>query len=117
MSLDLESRSAVSNKIVCASTNVPTAFDFANPASLALQGIAYARGIAIVNETTSRIAFNYTHGSTTSSPTAVQAYVPAGGSGSFSATVLDEIKVSSTIYIKSDTGSPISSGNILLWIW
>lgn len=117
MSIDLESRTSKSNKITCSSTNIPTGFSHANSASLVLTGIAYAVHLAVINETTSRIAINYTHGDSASSPTVVDAYVPAGGTGSFSAIALDELKLSSVVFIKSDTGSAISSGTVEIFVW
>lgn len=116
MAIDLENRTRISNKVTAASSNVPTSFSNADSASLVLTGIAYATHLAVINETTERLAVNYEHGSTTSSPTKINAYVPAGGTGCFSAISLDDLQVSSTVYIKSD-GSVISSGTIELWVW
>lgn len=117
MAIDVESRTSKSAKVVCASTNIPTGFSHSSAASLVLTGIAYAVHLAVINETTSRIAINYTHGDATSSPTTVEAYVPAGGASSFSAIALDELKLSSTVFIKSDSGSAISSGTVELFVW
>jgi hypothetical protein len=116
MAIDLEKRSKKSAKVVASSTNIPTGFTTASTASLVLTGIAYATHLAIVNATTTALAFNYSQGSTSSAPTEVEGYIPAGASGGFSALALDDIQVSSTVYIKAD-GSAISSGTVYVFIW
>lgn len=105
-----------SNKIDSATNNIPANFSTA-AGSLALSGITRAQGIAIVNYTTSRLRVNYTHGSTASAPTVVEGYVPPRGTADFAASAKDNLLISSTVYIASDTGSPITSGVVTIEVW
>ena len=114
--LDVVRHSNISFDLNTATNNVPTAFSTA-AGSLVLSGILLARGLCIVNETTSRISINFRQGSTTSAPTLRQAYVPAAPSGSYSSLTMDNVDVSSTIYIQSESGSVITVGHIYGWVW
>lgn len=106
---NVASKSPKSVKIDSSSTNIPSGFSTA-AGSLVLTGIARADVLTIINETQSRIAVNYTTASTSSAPTLVDAYVPAAAASSFAGLALDSCQIASNIYIKSDTGSAISSG-------
>lgn len=119
-SVSVERHTRLSFRVNSASDTIPTSFSTA-AGSLVLSGIALARGLIIVNETNSRIAINYKTGSTTGAPSSgqsnVDAYCPAAPSGTFSSVSIDNVDVSSTIYIKSDTGSTITSGLVYGWVW
>jgi hypothetical protein len=117
MSLDVESRTSKSAKVDSSSTNIPTSFDHTASGSLALTGIAYAAHLCIVNRSTSRIAYNYTWGNPTTNPTTVDGYLDGKGSGDFVAVIKDDIKVSSCVYLMSDTGSAITSGIVTVETW
>ena len=82
-----------------------------------MTGIALARGFAIINSTSSALAINYQGSSETSPPSTVLAYCPEAPSGSYSTVVMDNVEIGPNIYIKSDSGSAISSGLVRIFIW
>lgn len=98
-------------KIDASLTNIPTDFDKDDPASLVYQGARLVKTLAIINYSLSVLKVNYSHGLTGSSPTEVDAYVPAaidgGGPGCL---VLDNMILSPTLYIASDSGAAITTG-------
>lgn len=110
---NVASKTVKAVKVDASSSNIPTAFSTA-ATSLVVTGVSRADVFTIVNTCTSRLAVNYTHGSSDSAPTLVDLYIPAALTGSFSAIVLDNCQLSSTIYIKSDEASAISSGVVTI---
>jgi len=110
---NVASKTVKAVKIDASSTNIPTAFSTAS-ASLVVTGIARADVLTVVSTCANRLAVNYTQGSVSSAPSSVDLYIPAAVTGSFAAVVLDNCQLSSTIYIKSDETSPISSGVVTI---
>lgn len=96
-------------KIDASSNNIPTGFSTA-AGSLVMTGVARATRLCVQNYQADRLAINYTAGDASNAPTVVQEYVPPGTSSIPGVIVLDNCQVSSTVYIKSDSGSVISSG-------
>lgn len=110
---NVASKTVKAVKITASSSNIPTAFSTAST-SLVVTGIARADVLTIVSTCTDRLAINYTAGSETSAPTNVDLYIPAAAASGFAGYVLDNCQLSSTIYIKSDTGAAISSGVVTI---
>ena len=109
--LDLENRTAKTAAIVSGTNNIPTAFSTA-AASLALQGISFAENLLVVNGAASALVLNIDAGSPTSAPTTDNLRVPASATVQF-----NNVKLSSTVYVRSDTGSAISSGTVAFSCW
>jgi len=84
---------------------IPTAYSAANTQSLAKSGLRYQRWLCVYNSTGSVIAVN-TNGTTTLAPTADvgDIYMPAGVGRCL------EVDGLNTVYIRSDSGSTITSG-------
>lgn len=117
MALDLEHRTNKAVKIDSSSVNIPTGFDYTNASSLVMTGISYAQHLIIVNLTSSRIAYNFSSGVSTANPTTIDGYVPGKGASDFVGIAKDDVQDSSCIFIKSDTGSAISSGLVQIEVW
>lgn len=96
-----------SAKVVAGTNNIPASFD-TSAGSRLLSAITKAQWMCIHNETSSRLAFNYTHSleGATGAPTAVQGYVPANTS-----LVVDSVNDLACLFIKSDTGLAITGAS------
>lgn len=90
--------------------NIPTSFSTAAGSKVLSGAQITGQGeLTIINETGTRLAVNVTGGDPTTAPTAVDFYVPAAVSGSFTSKTVDMPATSGVVYIKS-MGSTISSG-------
>lgn len=104
-------------KIDSSVNNIPTSFSTA-AGSLALPAISgRQQTLVLINESSSRIAVNVSQNSATTAPTSVvDAYIPAAPANGFSSVTLDLPVLSGTVYLKSDTGSAITSGLVYGWV-
>lgn len=105
-------------KIDSSTNNVPTAYSTA-AGSLALTGITglNQQTLTFVSEIAGRIAVCVSQNSSTTAPTSqVDLYIPPAPSGGFSAVTIDLPNVASAVYLKSDTGSALTSGVVYGWV-
>lgn len=110
---NVASKTVKSVKIDASSSNIPSAFSTA-ATSLVVTGISRADVLIIQSTCTDRLAINYTAGSVSSAPSAVDLYIAAAPASGFCGMAFDNCQLSSTIYIKSDTGAAISSGVVTI---
>lgn len=97
-------------KVDSSSNNIPASFSSA-AGSLVYSGARNIKKLVIINEATSALKINFTHGLTLTAPSDADAYVPAAVTGVGPGTlVLEDVKLSPVLYIGSDTGGAISSG-------
>lgn len=108
----------ISAKIVSSTNNIPTAFSTA-AGSLALSGLStYAtnyKNLMVLNETAGRLLVSTTNSvsdAVPSSSSTQTVYVPASGTYTFS-----NVLILDKVYIQSDTGSAISTGNVQIQVW
>jgi hypothetical protein len=91
---------------------IPTTYT-TNSQSRVFIDIAYADRLMVINETGGRVAVNVSANSTTP---------PSTGDGELfcfanGITTYDELAVSQTIYLRSDSGSTITSGTVEIMVW
>jgi len=97
-------------RLDASSSNIPTSFT-TGAGSLVMTGGANKGFFAIINYCTANLAVNYTWNDTATSPTLVDAYVPAAVSGGGPGVLcLDNSLVSNTVFIASDSGATLASG-------
>lgn len=116
MGSDVSSRVIDSASVDSAVSNIPTSFDL-TAGSRILDSTKGAHGFCILNYTESDLAGNYTSPVITPAPTAVEFYVPAAATGSFTAYCGDFHYPGIALFLKSDTGSPVSAGRIRAWTY
>lgn len=105
MDLTVESRTPKTVKLDTSSTNIPTAYAVST-GSLVLSGIAYAQNVLITNGASTGLVLNFSAGDPANAPTTDEGHVPASAT-----TLIPNVKLSSTLYVRSD-GSAISSGTV-----
>ena len=100
-------------KIDTSSSTLPTSYTIA-ATSLKLSDVAYADHLMVINETGSRIAINAFTSDASNAPSNGDGEVYCFGNG---ITAFDEIAVAQSLYVRSDSGSPITSGIITIMLW
>lgn len=106
---------AVTSKKVTATggSPIPTSYSSSNSQSLALQDLASKAKICVINDTTSRIAFNVDAPDTPVAPANDErdVYLPAGAF-----ICMDLIGLGKRVYIRSDELA-IVAGRVMLTTW
>lgn len=104
-------------KIVSSTNNVPTSYS-TGAGSLALSGISGPQQtLTLVSEIAGRIAVCVSQNTGATAPTTqVDLYIPPAPTGGFSSVTIDLPNVSAAIYLKSDTGSALTSGSVYGWV-
>ena len=102
---------ARTGQVDASADNIPVAFDDTDAGSK-MQGCSPGKQLIIHNETASRVAFGI--GLTATEPTSDHGFVVAN-----TTTAKDAVTLSngSFIYIRSDSGSPISAGTVSAECW
>lgn len=100
-------------KIDASVNNIPTSFG-SGAGSLILQNISNAKHIRVSNRTQGQIAIHYRGKTTPSSPLIYIAAAPASGEV---IEFYDDIEVGPNVYIRSDTGSAITTGVVTVSVW
>jgi hypothetical protein len=95
-------------KVDAATNNIPTSFSTA-AGSQVLTGLTFPTELCIVNETAGRIGIN-NQTSSGSAPTGTSHYLPANSFACF------DKRFARRVFVRSDTGSAISSGVIYGWV-
>lgn len=104
----------VAFKVDASSTNIPTSYGSGSGSKVTC-GLSFASHIQIFNETSGRLALNLKTANGASAPTSANSiYVLPGTT---STVTVDDAKINNCIYMKSDTGSPISSGTVEFNVW
>lgn len=96
---------------------IPVAYSASNPKSRLLGSASTQSKIGIINESASKICVEFQSGSASiapSTPTSSELCLPAGTN-----IMIDDgtVGVSRTLYVRSNSGSPITSGYVTFFTW
>lgn len=92
---------------------IPTTYGTSSQ-SLVLSDVAYADHLMIINETGGRIAVQVKNNDAVNAPSSGDGELYCFANG---ITAFDDCYISQTIYIRSDSGSAITSGSVEIMVW
>lgn len=117
--IDVQNRTRLAFYLDASVHNIPISFDHTNPGSLWVTGISYAEHLQVTNFSTQRIVLNYTSGDPNNNPSDnnIQMFSFGKGSADFVGITRDDLQIAQCVYIRSHTGTPVTSGLIFIEVW
>jgi len=124
MAIPVPTKNFLSKYIDASGTNIPTSYGSGSDSKI-MTGMANTgyRHLRVLNKTAGRVALcfvadkNASVPSSSNSANTAQHYVPEPSSGNTTVDFVDEICVFDSLYIRSDSGSAITSGVVVVELW
>ena len=91
---------------------IPTAFSSGSSQSRIIQNLSGYSHAVVVNSTSSDVAVNFGNDASAPGDDTGNVYIPPGAG-----VVLDNVRISGSVYLKSDSVSTITSGTVKVSLW